>query len=193
MSWTHEQLCERARRWLAGSRKCRPVFSNIGSCREIPDAIGWSSCYKFPGSTVIECKTSREDFRADKKKRIAWRDPKFGFEYPGSRIPFKEAAAQGYERLTIPVMGDYRFYMCPIGVISKEMIDEDAPDHGLLIVDGRAVWKYIDAPRRTVDVNKDAEIRYLRFAIINGKQEFDATGLPFLEGDNGCSIFERLT
>lgn len=171
---THEELCERARRWLSGSRKCEPVFSNIASCSEIPDAIGWSSCYKWSGSTVIECKASVSDFHADKKKRIDWRDPRFGFRYPGSRISEKEAAVGGYERIDLPMMGDFRFYMCRENLLSAELIEKYAADHGLLYVSGKRIKVVREAPRRTL-VDKDGEIRYLRFAIINGKEPYIPT------------------
>jgi hypothetical protein len=65
---THQQLCDRALRWLSGTRRCEPVFAGIASCSEVPDAIGWSSCYAHEGSTVIECKISRSDFYAERKK-----------------------------------------------------------------------------------------------------------------------------
>jgi hypothetical protein len=40
-------------------------------------------------------------------------------------------------------------------------------------VDGRSVRVIRPAPRRVALVDKDAEIRYLRFAIINGKRRFE--------------------
>jgi len=71
---SHAELVERAMNWLA-SRRCAPIFNNCASCAEIPDAIGWSSSYKHRGSLVIECKASRSDFYADKKKRFRWKAP----------------------------------------------------------------------------------------------------------------------
>lgn len=66
---THNELCEIARRWLKGSRQCYPVYSDCASCNEIPDAIGWSSSWRWEGSHVVECKTSKSDFYRDKRKR----------------------------------------------------------------------------------------------------------------------------
>jgi hypothetical protein len=164
---THEQLCERARRWLAGTRKCEPVFSNIGSCREVPDAIGWSSCQKWQGSTVIECKTTVGDFHNDRRKPQQFKMGDFRFYL----CPIG-TEQYGYAEVSIPNMGDYRYIMCPVGLLTSELIKKYTPDHGLLWVDGRVVWQLIGAPRREA-VNKDAEIRFLRFAIINGKSKFD--------------------
>jgi hypothetical protein len=166
---THSELCDRALRWLRGTRHCQPVFNNVASCSEIPDAIGWSSSYKHRGSTVVECKSSRSDFYADKKKRIAWRDPRFNFLYSGRRMSQEQATAGGYTKEEYSLMGDYRFYLCLPGVVVPEMLGEHAPNHGLLWLEGSRVRIVHDAPRRE-DVNYPAEIRYLRFAIINRKR-----------------------
>lgn len=65
---THEQLIERAIRWLRGTQRCKLVASEPGVDGEKPDAIGWTfRC----GSHLVECKTSRDDFHSDKRKR--WR------------------------------------------------------------------------------------------------------------------------
>jgi hypothetical protein len=166
---THDQLCKRAKRWLRGTRRCNPVFSQCASCSEIPDAIGWSSCHSWYGSTVIECKTSLNDFRADKSKYLMWQHPEHKWKLPGWRIGKKEAAQQGYTEIVVPSMGDYRFFMCEIGVLTEELVTQQRPDHGLLALEGRAVRMLRPAPKREV-VDKDSEIRFLRFAIINGKE-----------------------
>src|SRR5690348_6553554 len=163
--WDHEALCVRAERWLSGTRRCEPVFSNCASCGEIPDAIGWSSSYKQEGSTVVECKTSRSDFYADQAKYRCWKHPKWGYSV---RLREKEAKELGYEPIIVPRMGDYRFYMCEPDIITPQMVADHAPDHGLCYVHGKRVKVIVDAPKRE-KVNKDGEIRYLRFAIINKK------------------------
>ena len=65
-------------------------------------------------------------------------------------------------------MGDYRFYLCEPGIITAELVADKSPDHGLIYRHGHAMKIVIPAPRRET-VDKDSEIRYLRFAIINGK------------------------
>jgi len=167
----HEELCDRARRWLRGTRKCEPVFSGIGSCAEIPDAIGWSSCYAWRGSTVIECKTSRSDFYSDRNKYLEYREADHGLSFPVSRIRAAEAEALGYKLHQLPSMGDFRFYMCDPGIITVDLVEKVAPDHGLLYVGGPRVRVVRPAPRRD-SVDKDSEIRYLRFAIVNKKRPF---------------------
>lgn len=167
----HAELCKRARRWLKGTRRCNPVFSGIASCAEVPDAIGWSSCHEWYGSTVIECKTSVTDFYADKKKRLRWKHPQYGWLYTGRRVSRRWAEENSYEAVEVPVMGDYRFYLCELGVLTETLVTEHAPDHGLLCLEGRAVRVVRPAPKREL-VNKDAEIRYLRFAIINRKLDY---------------------
>ena len=64
---THDELVVRAGRWLR-SRRHTVVLHEIGSDgRECPDVIGWM----YRGRcTLIECKTSRADFKKDGKKRF---------------------------------------------------------------------------------------------------------------------------
>jgi hypothetical protein len=165
---THDELCERARRWLAGTRRCEPVFSNVASCDEIPDAIGWSSCHKWHGSTVIECKTSVSDFYADRRKYKGWRSKRWGWIMSNVSRKEREANPDDWTEEVIPCMGNFRFYMCLPGVLSEMLVREKTPDHGLLYVEGKFVRVIIDAPRRE-SPNYPSEVRYLRFAIINGK------------------------
>ena len=71
-------------------------------------------------------------------------------------------------------MGDFRFFMCEPGVLTPMLIEKYCPDHGLIHLLGmRKLKVIIQAPRRTL-VDKDAEIRYLRFAIINNKSPVQA-------------------
>jgi hypothetical protein len=167
----HEELCERARRWLRSNRRCEPVFSNVASCGEIPDAIGWSSTWKHRGSIVVECKASLSDFHADKWKYTMFvypgRSTIYSAKYHGGVKRLKE---EGYVEQSISSMGDYRFFMCYAGVIPVEVVEKHRPDHGLLWVDGRRVRILREAPRREEPaVDLRSEIRFLRFAIINGK------------------------
>lgn len=97
----HRDLVRQARKWLKVAGKCNVILTESGSSTacEIPDAIGWRSARH---SILIECKTSRADFRADAKK---W---------------FRQ---DGYG------MGQQRFFLAPEGVIP---IDELPADWGLL-------------------------------------------------------------
>lgn len=69
---THGDLVNIAVRWLRNSRGCAVAFGEIvTSARVNPDAIGFAS---HGGARVrsilVECKTSRADFRADRLKLI---------------------------------------------------------------------------------------------------------------------------
>lgn len=65
---THNELVERAVRWLCGTTRCTAVASGVVSaCWEIPDAIGWNAFHSW----MIECKTSRSDFKRDLKNTFA--------------------------------------------------------------------------------------------------------------------------
>jgi hypothetical protein len=145
------------------------VFSNVASCAEVPDAIGWSSAYGWHGSTVIECKTSVSDFYADRKKRFRWNCAEHpSVYYPRDRMSAKEAVERGFVESEVPVMGDFRFYLCEPGIVTAEMVAAKAPCHGLIYRDGHAMRIIRPAPRRE-KVDREAEIRFLRFAIINQK------------------------
>jgi len=62
-------------------------MATVCTSGERPDAIGWRSSH----SILIECKTSRADFRVDASK------------------PFRRDATRG--------MGSLRFFMAPVGII----------------------------------------------------------------------------
>lgn len=105
----HDQLVQRAAQWLKGSCGCSTVltelraFTRSGEC---PDAIGWRSDY----SILVECKTSRSDFKADQRKH------------------FKNDPGRG--------VGTYRFYLCPPGIIA---VDDLPNGWGLLYAEARKV------------------------------------------------------
>lgn len=64
---THADLVERAEKFLLNTVRCYFVLKELvcyNSTGEVPDAIGW----RYNESHMIECKTSRSDFFADKKK-----------------------------------------------------------------------------------------------------------------------------
>src|ERR1017187_1626593 len=125
------------------SKRCNVVLPEFFTHNaELPDVIG----FKNEISTVIECKVSRGDFFSDKKKYFRL-NPEKG-------------------------MGDYRFYCCPKGMVSK---DELPTGWGLLYVypSGRVMevksshvspadptdWQ----KRGRFDKNKDAELHLLYY------------------------------
>lgn len=172
MFWTHDQLCERATKWLSGQR-CNPVFRGVASASEVPDAIGWSSRWNCEGSIVVECKVSLADFRADSYKRFP------------SKLPDKDCTVcegRGWEdnkqrkvclcRKPLK-MGSRRYFMVPEGIVSLADM-ERYPDHGLLYVRGaRRVIVMKPAPERA-EQNFHTELRLLRFAIINQKENLSS-------------------
>jgi len=141
----HDELVDRACRWLKGTCGCTVsagelrAFTGSG---EIPDAIGWRAEY----SILVECKTSRSDFFADRDKI------------------FRIESALG--------VGDYRFYLCPPGVIEPSELPEN---WGLLYAEESRIRKVVcptgniwtsGENRRFIhDKNKDAEIAMLVSAL----------------------------
>jgi len=122
---THSDLVQRAERWLRRSvvidsrwldgvksryrHRCSVVATElVTSAYETADAIGWMHAGKT--TVLVECKASRDDFMADKRKLFR-RHPERG-------------------------VGRWRFYMTPQGLLS---VDEIPWGWGLLEVDGRSV------------------------------------------------------
>lgn len=107
--FSHAELCRIAAKWLRTQcpKKCPVVFIELVAqgCIETPDAIGFTSEH----SILIECKTSRPDYLADRKKQ------------------FRIHPEKG--------VGDFRFYLCPENIIKPE----DVPEKwGLIWVDEKA-------------------------------------------------------
>ena len=93
---SHSELEKAGEKWFK-KNNVQVYFSELSSHTdggEIPDLIGWFSGY----SILIECKASRSDFLADKKKRFRI-NPGVG-------------------------MGHWRLYLCPDGMISPEELPE---------------------------------------------------------------------
>lgn len=104
MNVSHDTLVEAAKRWLW--KEHAVVVTELTSGMETPDAIGWNPRL----STLIECKASRNDFRADGAKFFR-RNPEHG-------------------------MGMRRFYLTPANLITPD----ELPDRwGLLELHGRRI------------------------------------------------------
>jgi len=105
----HADLVTRAERLLRNTFHCGVVLTELvtyTSTGETPDAIGWV----WGRSILVECKTSRQDFFADQKKR--------------SRQPYAKA------------LGQWRFYLTLPDLIA---VDEIPEGWGLYEVNGRGI------------------------------------------------------
>ena len=109
---THAELVRLAARWLA-TRGAGVVITDMASgAGETPDAIGW----KGRLSTLIECKASRADFRADAHKH--------------------------FRRWAERAMGSWRYFLAPAGMINAD----DRPEGwGLLEPRGGGVRLVVEA------------------------------------------------
>jgi len=109
---THEELTERAVKWLKGQGyKVALTEFRTSSCEE-PDAIGFNGAT----SCLVECKTSRADFFADRKK---W---------------FRQNPAMG--------MGVYRYFLTPKDLVRPDELPEG---WGLLEIRGQRTFKIAEA------------------------------------------------
>ncbi len=89
---THKMLVESAYKWALKSGKCGFAFKELVTYSpETADVIGFGSSMH---SVLIECKASRSDFHADKKKA------------------FRQDPTKG--------MGLFRYYCCPRGLIKPK-------------------------------------------------------------------------
>ena len=147
---THDELVERAVRWLK-SQNCGVAFSDRFQATtwsgEQPDAIGWRS----DASILIECKATRSDYLADKKKHFR-RSPESG-------------------------MGDWRFFLCPPGLIKPEELPKE---WGLLYAMPKQIKRAHGIPTNTkwhtdkpFKANKHAEMQVMYSAL----RRFEVRGL----------------
>lgn len=112
----HADLVKIAEKWLIGTRKCSFAFTELAciGTSEIPDAIGFRDGH----SILVECKVSRSDFLADKKK-IFRRNPWMG-------------------------VGTYRMMLCPEGIIQPD----DLPKKwGLVWVNSKGKARQVVGPK----------------------------------------------
>lgn len=97
MKFTHRQLCEIAAKWLkrsnsANGHGCHIAIVESACYGENPDVIGFRHGLGYDcGSVVLEIKTSRADFFADRNK------------------PHRQDGCG---------MGKWRYYVCPTDLIS---------------------------------------------------------------------------
>ena len=125
---THKDLIEPAYKWVLNSGKCGVAFKEFKTANcaaEEPDVIG----FRGGGhSVLIECKASRSDFLADKKKRF--------------RV---------YPELG---MGSQRYFCCPSGMIRVEELPRP---WGLIYVDSAFRCRRIIKAGRVEQKNLKAE------------------------------------
>jgi hypothetical protein len=126
---THSALVQLGLKWLR--HRCTIAFAEFacGGSWEIPDVIGW----RGGNSTLIECKTSRADFKAD----------------------FKKPHRKGREYW--PGMGRRRYYLCPSRLIQ---LDELPERWGLLWTGGKIIH-VMKEPKGFDEIDERAEQAFL--------------------------------
>lgn len=131
----HYELCKLGGKWLKSRKNAEPwrtpykyvAVELVTLAAELPDV--WAT--NGDNTAIIEVKTSHSDFIADKKKWIR-----------------QEGFAQEKRRV-----GNYRYYLCPTGVIKEEELPEN---WGLLVWDGKKISKIKQAVR--VDTYASGEL-----------------------------------
>jgi len=130
----HDYLVERARDWLVAGGGCRFAFAEFSTwlTRDIPDALGFME----DGLTVmVECKVSRSDFHADKKKP--------------SRQNGKPLA-------------HYQYYLCERGLITPEDLEPLKGDWGLLWIKSSRAVSIIRHPKRATGLRYGQDKNFAR-------------------------------
>ncbi|MGE4267132.1 MAG: hypothetical protein AB7F25_06830 [Deferribacterales bacterium] len=152
LEFSHKMLVDIGAKFLKGFG-CGIVLKELvclNETGEIPDIYG----IKFGYSILIECKTSRADFLADKRKT------------------FRAYPEQG--------MGQYRAFLCPEDIIKQEDLTDILDGWGLLYVNQkRKIERVIfpkqnyldgvDSPMNRFKANLRAE-RSLLFSALRRKQ-----------------------
>jgi len=164
----HDELVVIGRKFLEGNHKAQDkslpahaiIVTGIGA-REIPDVLGF-----FGGghTTLIECKTSRADFRTDGKKR------------------FRRHPEQG--------VGNYRYYLAPQGLLS---VDELPEKWGLMEECGGKI-KVAKVSEHRLEVCKYAELSILQSLIRRiGQNAPEGVSIKFYtyETQNTCTAGVR--
>jgi hypothetical protein len=112
---------------------CGVIASEVTTAaNDIPDVIGWRSGWSY----LIECKASRSDFFADRKKP---------------------------QRNNGTGMGNFRYFMVPSGLIKPE---ELPAEWGLLEVEGRSVTETVRCKLRDLDTAAEREEKRVLLSLI---------------------------
>ena len=170
---THEELVQRAVAWLRSRTggACSRVYAEMVSpfaMGEVPDAIGWQNRGATTFSRVIECKTSRSDFRRDGKK--LWR----------------RCGALG--------MGRQRYYLTPPGLLTEgDLTDgtgllEVRKNRTVLVVpaqlrerhDAQAEAGLLLSAIRRAELGEQFNERTARWEGYNGQRDRERTMAPVL-------------
>ena len=122
---THDKLVQIAANWL--KKTCSVVVTELATIGEEPDAIGWKSTF----STLVECKVSRSDFLADRKK---W---------------FRANPEHG--------IGAFRYFMTPPDIIR---VDELPKKWGLLVLEKTRV-RVLRKAEQIYEINQRHEVNIL--------------------------------
>lgn len=105
---SHQSLVQAASHWLRNRRKCVVIVTEmvVSALRDVPDAIGWTGGWYGDIVIQVECKISRQDFRAESKKRNSGLgNERWYFTPPG--LLKKEEISNGYGLIEVIKAGRY--------------------------------------------------------------------------------------
>lgn len=124
---SHRELVKRAGAWLRNRKNCGVVMEELATQNnETPDALGF---YGAGGSILVECKTSRADYLADKNKI------------------FRRCEEMG--------MGDARYFATPKGLLKP---DEVPDGWGLLEVGEHQIREIKEATHKPANKRAEVKM-----------------------------------
>lgn len=151
---THADLVKLAAHWLRARKRCGVVLTEYRYLsNEFPDAIGW----KGGQSWMVECKVSRGDFFADRRK--------------AGRVAGRRLAR-------------FCYYMVPRGLVR---VDELPPGWGLLeVLNGRAFVARECEASRAVDERGPESLRDEIALLYSELRRYQLQGIRYRDlGKNG--------
>ena len=148
-SVSHADLVIRAGRWLRNTIRCKTVLfePGYGYPSEVPDAIGWTNRH----SVLVECKVTRRDFLADRRKT-------------GRRRELNDGGLRGG-------LGEERWYLTPSNLVRP---DEVPDGWGLLELRGDRVYRTVPATRRRPHPDyllRERHILASCLSVVQGREE----------------------
>lgn len=147
MGISHAELCNIGERYLRNVMNCKVTAKELNCVNsEIPDVIGFKETYTY----LLEAKTSRSDFFADKKK------------------PFRINSDEG--------VGDFRYFICEKGLIKIEDLPQKwgliyvSPKGKCRLIYGNKGNQYRDIFRFEKDIEAEYSLLFsmARRAVFNG-------------------------
>ncbi len=119
---THHELCRKtAKRFFKDSKVVLYDYQSFATS-EFPDVL----CFKNDHTELYEIKVDRSDFLADQNKecRIKYKNRGYFYHVNGEEKTRWQTLAPDLMYIEKPHLGKYRYYVCPVNLISIEELPD---------------------------------------------------------------------